>query len=61
MLFTDCAPVAANVPEGYSLSVEILAQTIQADGVDAKGNKPIELAWGVDIVDGNVVAASIEQ
>ena len=61
VLFTDCAPVAANVPEGYSLSVEILAQTIQADGEDEKGNKPIELAWGVDIVDGKVVPASIEQ
>lgn len=48
VLFTNCAPVAANVPEGYSLSVEILAQTIQADGVDsATGKTPVMIAWGV--------------
>ena len=61
VLFDSIAPVEGKAPAGYSLSIEILSQTIQADGVDAKGNKPIELAWGVDIVDGNVIAASIEQ
>lgn len=43
----------------YQLVIEILAQTIQADGVDAKGNKPIELAWGVDIENGELKAATI--
>ena len=34
-------------PDGYQLSVEILAQSIQADGVDPDGNAPVKLAWGV--------------
>ena len=47
VLFTDCK-IADGVtpPAGYTLSVEILAQTIQADGVDANGKTPVELAWG---------------
>lgn len=43
----------------YKLHIEILAQSIQAEGTDALGNKPIELAWGVDISDGNVSPATI--
>ena len=35
-------------PAGYSLSVEILSQSIQADGVDENGVKPVKLAWGID-------------
>ena len=60
-LFKTITP-SGTAPSGYSLSVEILSQSIQADGVDAKGNKPIELAWGVDITaEGKVVEATIEQ
>lgn len=33
---------------GYELSVEILAQSIQADGVTSDGKKPVVDAWGVD-------------
>ena len=54
VLFTDCKPLVDNTtqttlnqPEGYSLSVEIVAQSIQADGVDAAGEHPVVLAWGV--------------
>ena len=32
----------------YKLVIEILAQTIQADGVDSNGKTPVELAWGED-------------
>ena len=40
-----------NAPEaGYYLSIEILAQGIQADGVDSDGNAPAELAWTNDKV-----------
>lgn len=46
ILFTKCAPVAGKAPEGYTLSVEILAQTIQADGQDSTGKKPVLIAWG---------------
>ena len=44
---------------GYHLTIDIMAQTIQAKGVDAKGNKPIELAWGVDIEGGQLKDATI--
>ena len=52
-LFTECKPLVKtdtkktqNQPEGYTLSVEILGQAIQADGVDSNGDKPVVLAWG---------------
>lgn len=60
-LIASAAPVAGKAPEGYYLSIEILAQGIQADGVDANGNKPVELAWGVDIADGVVSDATITE
>ena len=44
---------------GYKMNLQIIAEAIQADGFDAKGNKPVELAWGVDIADGDVKAATI--
>lgn len=60
ILFTDCIEIdSGNKPDGYELTIEILAQSIQADGVDSDSNKPIELTWGVDIVDNDVVAATI--
>ena len=40
-------------PEGYGLSVEIVADAIQAEGVDADGKHPVELAWKVVTVDDN--------
>lgn len=30
---------------GYHMNLQILAQGIQADGVDSKGQTPVELAW----------------
>ena len=61
MLITNCAPNAEKAPEGYSLAVEIIASAIQAEGQDSKGNKPVELAWGVDIDGGRLKAATIVQ
>ena len=49
-----------NQPDGYGLSVEVLVQSIQATGLDSKGNKPVELAWDVDIDNGTVKAATIK-
>lgn len=37
-----------NAADGCVMYVDVLAQSIQAEGVDADGNKPVELAWGVD-------------
>ena len=50
-LFTDCSPIKDKTPEGYTLSVEILAQSIQA----GTSNQAIIDAWGVTIDEnGNV-------
>lgn len=49
-----------NQPDGYGLSVEVLVQSIQATGLDSKGNKPVELAWDVDIDNGIVKDATIK-
>ena len=49
-------------PKGdYVLHFEIAASSIQAEGLDDKGNKPIELAWGVDIEKGVIKDASINK
>ncbi len=49
VLLTDCKPLeTANIPDGASLSVEILAQSVQAQGVDESGKKAVVLAWGLD-------------
>ena len=49
----------AQAHPGYELHFQIAATTIQADGEDAKGNKPVALAWGVDIANGSVMDATI--
>lgn len=55
-LFTDCQPLidaetglTPNQPGAeYVLSVTIAGQSIQADGTDDAGNRPVILAWGTD-------------
>jgi len=47
VLFTDCKlKEGITPPDGYTLSVEILAQSIQTDGVDSNNKTPVEIAWG---------------
>lgn len=55
----DTVKYDKNAHPGYELHFQIAASTIQADGEDAKGNKPVELAWGVDIANGSVTDATI--
>ena len=44
-LFKTITP-SGTAPSGYSLSIEILSQSIQADGVDSTtGKTPVEIAW----------------
>lgn len=57
-LITQAKPLKAG-PDGCQLQITVISESIQADGVDSKGNKPVELAWNVDIVGGNVVDATI--
>lgn len=50
VLFTDCKQLStANVPKGYSLSVDIHAQTVQAEP-----SSVVEETWGVVITEGSV-------
>lgn len=60
ILFTDCkvAP-CADIPEGYHLSIEIMGQSIQANGKDGEGKTPVELAWGREAA--KLVGAIIEE
>ena len=44
VLIENCAEVAANAPDGYTLSLEILADAIQSTPT-----KAIEQAWGVTV------------
>lgn len=41
-------------PPDYYLHIEILSQTIQADGTDQNGVMPVQLAWGVTVANDTV-------
>lgn len=56
LLFTGCKPLTdiqtgltPNQPEGYVLSIEILSQSVQADGVDEDGVPAVTTAWGITV------------
>ena len=58
ILFTGCKLAdGAKAPDGYYLSVEIVAQSIQADGTDASGNHPVTLAWGATVKNDGTISA----
>lgn len=55
VLIRSCGKTGT-APDGYQLSVQILAQTIQAAGTtDAGGVPAVTDAWGVNVVDGKLV------
>lgn len=49
VLIQECKEVADKAPEGYHLCVEILAESIQADGKTAEGTPAVTDAWGVNV------------
>ena len=53
VLIDLCTPVAGRAPEGYTLSVDVLASAIQSVPAEAVGQ-----AWGVSIAPGSVTAYS---
>ena len=53
VLIDLCTPVAERTPEGYTLSVNVLASAIQSVPAEAVGQ-----AWGVSIAPGSVTAYS---
>ena len=53
VLIDSCTPVAERAPEGYTLSVNVLASAIQSVPAEAVGQ-----AWGVSIAPGSVTAYS---
>ena len=44
---------------GYKMNLQVITQSVQVEGFDSKGNRPIELLWNVDIEDGQLKTASI--
>ena len=47
--------ILGDATDGCKQQVTILAQAIQAEGVNAGGKRPVELAWGVTVnADGNI-------
>lgn len=44
--------------DGGRQVIEVMAEAIQADGLDTSGNTPTQLAWGVTIADGDVTPVS---
>lgn len=48
--------VANAVPkDGYHMNLQVLLQMIQAEGVNAEGKRPVELAWGITVnADGTI-------
>ena len=60
VLIKECTPVSGRTPEGYSLSVEILAQTVQALGsTDGTDIPAAQNAWGVTVSEGKLVPKPI--
>ena len=58
VLIQSCAPVEGKAPEGYSLNVEIIAQTVQALGTtDTDGTPAVTDAWGVAVTNGQLSPA----
>lgn len=51
VLIDSCTPVTGRAPEGYTLSVNVLASAIQSVPAEAVGQ-----AWGVSIAPGSVTA-----
>lgn len=48
-------PLSQDEENGCIQQVTVLAQAIQAEGVDAGGNRPVKLAWGVTVdANGNI-------
>ncbi len=45
-LIENASVITGTAPEGYELSMEIVAQTIQAGGTDDNDVEPVVLAWG---------------
>ena len=48
-LISKCEAVAGKAPEGYSLSVEIIADAIQS-----VPDKAVREAWNVTVADGKI-------
>ena len=57
-LFDSITVVDDKAPAGYTLHVELLSQSIQAEGTDASGKTPIEIAWKVKISGDTVTTVS---
>ncbi len=56
MLFDGDGEKLSGDMEGGKQVIEVIAEAIQADGVDKNGNHPVTLAWGIEVdTDGNLM------
>lgn len=54
-LFAEATVKANKTPAGCTMNLQVLLQMIQAEGVNAEGKRPVELAWGVSVnADGTI-------
>ena len=55
VLIQSATVKADKTPAGCNMNLQVLLQMIQAEGVNAGGKKPVELAWDVTVnADGNI-------
>lgn len=58
VLIKECKPVNGRAPKGYTLHVEIIAEAIQADGVDSEGHPAVQTAWPVTVKSGKTLSVN---
>lgn len=61
VLITEAKPLVEAPADGYYLSIEILAQGIQADGVDSNNEPPVLSAWESGVSAANNDTLTIKQ
>lgn len=47
--FAEATVKANKTPAGCTMNLQVLLQMIQAEGVNAEGKRPVELAWDVTV------------
>ena len=48
VVLTSSISVSGKAPEGYTLTVEVVSEAIQAEGTTEDGTKAVVDAWGLD-------------
>lgn len=51
--FVTVSQIGTQNDDGYTLTVEVVAEAIQAEGINTDGTTPVKDAWGVTLPAGN--------